>query len=902
VTAVLDVSVAFDAVPPVQAIWILESSEVAATTWRCLGVREIAGKKNQFEITAVAHNPTKYDFIEQGLVLESKPVSTIKLVAPIPTDLAFTETVYYSGLATKSRVTISWTPPGPLLTYRVTWRYGLGVWHQIPDTSAQTVEISELEPGELDVVVRSVNSIGNVSPPLTGSYSVVGQTIPPAAFDYVNVSEIDTGARVYLFGYSAIPAPPDWRGAEIRYQPGTTSTPDWNAMTLLSGEGTYFTVSGFESAQPTAIGPFTFAFRSRDSVGLSAMTVFNVTLGLNALDIGGPKVALRSSALAFINQKNGAGLIPASITLTASTINMPSATYVWHVDGVVQAGATASTFVLAAFTGAGKLVRVDVTSGANTAFDLFTIYSVNEGDDSLTWGLSNEDQSVLVDAAGTPVAGALPLATTMLVARGATILTSGVAYSVAATSNCTATINAATGVASVTAIAADVASATFRATIGTTLLDKVLTLHKSYPGAAGAAGGAGAAGTRGSRTLYSINVAYTASYNDGSGAGAASYKHQATVLIAAATAGTTPTTPIKGDTVVFSNGNDYITTYTNDGTYATNVNNSWALPGTVLDGAVLVNGSVTAPKINVTNLAALNANLGTVTAGAITGTADIAITGTGKFDGQTTNTFGAAAAVVANSSKNTMNGLIVYKGTLGGAYSDCFALTAIGDTGVNAYLSSASGAAVKGSALVTGLLASLAVGVLGETAAGTGGKFTASTSGGVALSATATAAGTTAFAAAGKMTLDNSTFTWNGYTYAAPAGSSTLALHADGIWRDPVTGARVLAALGFTPQDANGTFKTYTGSASAASAVATTVYTLPNTAPATYLVSVNVGAVGDAANYSAFAVVSTDGATARLTTVMNAPLQTITLVGLAVKSTQSSGATRTINVTITKVA
>jgi hypothetical protein len=478
----------------------------------------------------------------------------------------------------------------------------------------------------------SVNAYGDWS---VASIVVTGKTTPPPAFDSVSVSEVDTGARVYNFGYAAIAAPVDWRGAEIRYIAGTTSTPDWNAMTPLAGAGTYYTASGFESIQPTGTGPFTFAFRSRDSGGLSAMTVFNLTLNLSALAIGGPKAALRSSALAFINQKNGAGLIPASITLTASTVNMPGATYAWQVDGVVQAGATASTFNLAAFTGPGKQVRVDVTSGTNTAYDIMTIYSVNEGDDALTWGLSNEDQSVLVDSGGTPLAGALPLSTTMLVARGSTILTTGVAYSVAATSNCTATINAATGVASVTAISANTASATFRATIGATTLDKVLTLHKSYPGAAGTAGATGATGQRGSLQIYATNAAYTASYNNGAGVGAASYKAQATTLISGSvSAPANPTTPIKGDTVTFTNGSTYVTTYTNDGTYATSGNNSWALPGTVLDGSVLVHGSVTANamaalSITAANGAIDNAAVGTlqIAGNAVTVPASNSITG-----------------------------------------------------------------------------------------------------------------------------------------------------------------------------------------------------------------------------------------------------------------------------------
>lgn len=100
---------------------------------------------------------------------------------------------------------------------------------------------------------------------------------------------------------------------------------------------------------------------------------------------------------------------------------------------------------------------------------------------------------------------------------------------------------------------------------------------------------AGTLGIRGSRTLYSTDAAYVSGYDfDGGGAiaaGAASYAAKATALIAAATAGTNPTTPINGDTVTFTNGTNYTYTITHNGT-------TWAPPGTVIDGSLLVTGSV----------------------------------------------------------------------------------------------------------------------------------------------------------------------------------------------------------------------------------------------------------------------------------------------------------------------
>lgn len=86
-----------------------------------------------------------------------------------------------------------------------------------------------------------------------------------------------------------------------------------------------------------------------------------------------------------------------------------------------------------------------------------------------------------------------------------------------------------------------------------------------------------------------------------------------------------------------------------------------------------------------------------------------------------------------------------------------------------------------------------------------------------------------------------------------------------------------------------------------ASGTAKTIYVIPNGAPAAFLVSANIGTTNDTGNYNAFAVVLSDGSSARLAVSNNASLQTITLSGLNVQSTQNSGATQTINAVITRI-
>jgi hypothetical protein len=524
----------------------------------------------------------------------------------------------------------------------------------------------------------------------------------------------------------------------------------WDTATVINSFGT--TTEIWNNNAP---GTYTAWVAAANVRGIySAPSSISVTVTSTDLGIYGPDVTLTADHLAFVNLKNGGGTTPTSITLTASILNLPTPTYQWEVDGVIQVGATSSTFALPSFTSGSKQVRCDVTSGSLTAYDLFTIYAVNEGDDAVIAGLSNEDQSIVVDSGGTPIAG-LPAGGTMTVARGAVVLGTGVTYAVKTATNCTATINATSGVYSVTAISADSASVTFEATVTatSTVLDRTMTLHKSYPGATGATG---STGTRGSRNIYPVSASYTSTYNDGSGAGAPSYKNTATTLIATVTAGTTPTTPIKGDTVTFTNGSNYVTTYTNDGTYATNGNNSWALPGTVLDGSVLVNGSVTATKINVVNLAALSANLGSVTAGNINGTANIDIAGSAQFEGNTTVT-GTGTAVVAN-----------YTATSGAGLGQA--------VGLATFSSKASGTALTAQGVGNN-----AGGIYAESLGGYAASFNTTGSGAIPLSLqgwSSTSIG---------LQINNGTFKWGAYTYAMPAGSTSTFMRNDGTWANPIS-------------------------------------------------------------------------------------------------------------------
>lgn len=93
-----------------------------------------------------------------------------------------------------------------------------------------------------------------------------------------------------------------------------------------------------------------------------------------------------------------------------------------------------------------------------------------------------------------------------------------------------------------------------------------------------------------------------------------------------------------------------------------------------------------------------------------------------------------------------------------------------------------------------------------------------------------------------------------------------------------------------------------TASVSAPNITPTTIYTFANADSAFWLASTDIGSVGDATNYGAFAIIHTDGATARIMLNLPGAFNTIALSGLNIQVAQTSGATQTVRLILTRVA
>lgn len=194
---VLAVSPPFTSAPAAQGTWLLQSTEVAATTWRCLALAEVDGAEDKFEVLAVAHHPGKFDLIEADVQLQLRPISRVTLVPPVPGGpLSLIETPYLVGTIHRSRVSVGWVEPAAGLHYQVSWRQDDGPWQDLPMTSSNEAEVEGLPQGLLEVRVRSQNALGNGSGALSGSLLVEGKTAAPSDVADLAADVVQGGVRL----------------------------------------------------------------------------------------------------------------------------------------------------------------------------------------------------------------------------------------------------------------------------------------------------------------------------------------------------------------------------------------------------------------------------------------------------------------------------------------------------------------------------------------------------------------------------------------------------------------------------------------------------------------------------------------------------------------------------------
>ena len=178
VGAVITVSTAYSTTPNVGSVWMLQNTDVEATTWRVLTVTENEGA--EYQITALAHNPSKYAYVEQNRPLQNPNISVTEISPEIPVGINYEEVFYATNNRATSKIVVRWQPVRGVSEYRVQWKRGDGNWNLVDTVSAQY----EILEADIDTYYIRVYSLNPLRIPSTDyaelTVTTVGKTALPA--------------------------------------------------------------------------------------------------------------------------------------------------------------------------------------------------------------------------------------------------------------------------------------------------------------------------------------------------------------------------------------------------------------------------------------------------------------------------------------------------------------------------------------------------------------------------------------------------------------------------------------------------------------------------------------------------------------------------------------------------
>ena len=187
---VITLSSALSATPNVNSIWLLQSSNLEAQTFRVISVEEQDGIN--YAISALTYIAGKYDNIETGNALPERKLSLLNDPRNPPGDLTASEMVVVINALATTKIILSWVSVTGVSQYLVQYRFENTNW--VSETVFRPdFEIIGTEAGQYEFKVFSYNAALKLSTTSTDlTFNAVGKTAPPGDVQNLSMESVDS--------------------------------------------------------------------------------------------------------------------------------------------------------------------------------------------------------------------------------------------------------------------------------------------------------------------------------------------------------------------------------------------------------------------------------------------------------------------------------------------------------------------------------------------------------------------------------------------------------------------------------------------------------------------------------------------------------------------------------------
>jgi hypothetical protein len=260
--------------PSVGAPWTIGLQELQMSTWRVLSIAE---NENVYVVTAVAHNSSKYDYIERDVPLSQRDVSDLNEPPAPPTNLSVEEILYENNGQVVSKLIVSWRGSELALSYELRYRYNNGNY---VTTTTRTIdfEIQNSEVGRYEIEIVALGALNSKRSGVAKiTFDAVGKTAPPETISDLSIAPIDQHtAELYWPQSVDIDVRIGGRIA-IRHSPLIDGTATWGLTNDIVPS-----VAGSSTRKIVPLLEGTYFIRAVDSLGNESAGVASVIVDLPA--------------------------------------------------------------------------------------------------------------------------------------------------------------------------------------------------------------------------------------------------------------------------------------------------------------------------------------------------------------------------------------------------------------------------------------------------------------------------------------------------------------------------------------------------------------------------------------------------------------------------------------------
>ena len=163
--------------PNINSVWVIQTTAIETQKFRVLTVKEKEG--HLYEITALSHNPDKYDYVERGDTLSTRSITNLNPIPNPPTSPKAEEKFYAENDKARVKIIVSWAAVKGVPQYKVRYRRDNENWESAIVVKTDH-EILDTRAGKYTIEVYSINSLGRQSSDFASlTFNAVGKTAVP---------------------------------------------------------------------------------------------------------------------------------------------------------------------------------------------------------------------------------------------------------------------------------------------------------------------------------------------------------------------------------------------------------------------------------------------------------------------------------------------------------------------------------------------------------------------------------------------------------------------------------------------------------------------------------------------------------------------------------------------------